>query len=206
MIIIDDNFKSEIGKRLRFLRNQNGLTIDELVSILNNKYYICIDEKSIRRYEKGVFLPKIDNLIALSDIFNTTLDYLIFGKETSDNNSYTWKDSFMRINRLVYSCVLFPFKDDAGKYYYVGYDDELQIYTDKLIKFAIDKNFLFEKYNKNPHFDIHCFDDLINDFNECNEELFPTKKRLDQLLIKSGIDHNEYLKDRIQTIRKKREI
>ena len=68
MVSIDENFKKAVGERLRSLRLKNKYTIENLITKLQNDYFICIDEKSIRRYEKGEFLPKIDNLICLVEI------------------------------------------------------------------------------------------------------------------------------------------
>ena len=62
-MVINEDFKKSVGARLKELRNKNNLTISVLLEKLQNEYYIDIDEKSIRRYEKGEFLPKIDNLI-----------------------------------------------------------------------------------------------------------------------------------------------
>ena len=102
MITIDETFKKSIGNRLKELRKQKAYTVDTLVGKCN-KLYIDIDEKTIRRYEKGEFIPKIDNLIAFSEIYGVSLDYLIFGNETSDDNSYRWKDNLKRLNRLIFS-------------------------------------------------------------------------------------------------------
>ena len=62
MTIINDDFKKNVGKRLQELREQKGLTIKDVVELLSRDYYCGIDEKSIRRYEKGEFLPKIDKI------------------------------------------------------------------------------------------------------------------------------------------------
>ena len=100
MIVVNDEFKTGVGKRLRKLREGQELTINEVVERLSNNYFLDVDEKSIRRYEKGEFLPKIDNLICLAELYDTTLDYIVYGKETSDDNSFTWYDNFKRLNRL----------------------------------------------------------------------------------------------------------
>ena len=103
MIVVNDEFKTGVGKRLRKLREGQELTINEVVERLSNNYFLDVDEKSIRRYEKGKFLPKIDNLICLAELYDTTLDYIVYGKETSDDNSFTWYDNFKRLNRLLYT-------------------------------------------------------------------------------------------------------
>lgn len=67
MLTIDENFKINVGVRLKQLRENKHYTINKLLEIMQNDYYVEIDEKSIRRYEKGEFLPKIDNLICLAE-------------------------------------------------------------------------------------------------------------------------------------------
>ena len=43
-MIINEEFKVNVGKRLKELRNKNKLTIDDLVEKLQNEHYIDIDE------------------------------------------------------------------------------------------------------------------------------------------------------------------
>lgn len=198
MINIDENFKKDAGKRLNLLRKQNKLTIDELVEKLQNEYYIDIDEKSIRRYEKGDFLPKIDNLICFADLYNTTLDFIIFGKETSDDNSFTYYDNFKRLNRLIYSLSVNFVKDDkTGKVYLELWEDESKVYWNRLSTFGVNDNYCFEKRKQAPSFSLKKLDDLFLDFTEYKDQLLPTKERFDKWLISQGIDPEEYLKEKL---------
>lgn len=205
-MVIDDNFKTSIGTRLKKLREEKNYTIIDFINICQNQY--CdINEKTIRRYEKGESIPKLDNLIIFSEIFDVSLDYIIFGKETTDENSFTWKDSFKRLNRLVYSCVLLPFSvNDNNKtnYIFAGFDDELNVYINKLFTFCIQKNYNFENRGKSPDFTIHDLDNLIQGFEDINEQLVPTKERVDYLLNQSGINPEEFLINKIIEIEKKR--
>ncbi len=211
MIIIDEKLKNEIGARLENLRKKYNYTITSIVEKLCNEYYLDIDEKTIRRYEKGEFLPKIDNLIVFSELYETTLDFIVFGKETSDDNSYTFKDNFKRLNRLLFSCMLFPWKEENkesryyNKYFFTGYDEELRLYIDRVVNFANNMNYSFEVRGKNPSFNIHDLDDLIKDFGEYKEQLAPpTEKRLNDIMIKSSGNPQEYFEKKIQNIKKKR--
>lgn len=81
MIQIDERFTISVGKRLKALRKQHDLTVSQVVDKLS-KNYVGMSEKSIQRYENGKCLPKIENLIGLADLFHTTLDYIMLGKET----------------------------------------------------------------------------------------------------------------------------
>jgi len=211
MIVIDDKLKKEIGSRLANLRKQYNYTINNIIEKLCGEYYFDINEKTIRRYEKGDFLPKIDYLIAFSELYETTLDYIVFGKKTSDDNSYTFKDNFKRLNRLIYSCILFPWKeeDKESKYYdkyiFTGYDEELALYIDRVMNYVRNKNYSFEVRGKKPFFNIHDLDNLIQEFEEYKEQLAPpTPKRLNNIMIKSGGNPQKYLENKMQIIKKKR--
>lgn len=202
-MIINEEFKVSVGKRLKELRNKNKLTIDDLVEKLQNEHYIDIDEKSIRRYEKGEFLPKVDNLICLAEIFNTTLDYIIYGKETSDENSFTYYDNFKRLNRLIYSLSVNFLKDKTtGKCYLELWEDEAKLYWERLNTFGINDNYKFEKRNTIPKFSLKELDLLIADFEEYKEQLLPTKKRFDAWLKSQGINPDAFLMEKLDRLKK----
>ena len=140
-MIINDEFKVEVGKRLRKLRESQGLTINKVVEKLLNDYFLDVDEKSIRRYEKGEFLPKIDNLICFADLFNSTLDYIIYGKTTSDDNSFTWYDNFKRLNRLMFTMQIKMLRDveNTSDVYLKLLDKEAKEWFGRLERFIESK-------------------------------------------------------------------
>ena len=198
-MIINEDFKKSVGVRLKELRNKNKLTISDLVEKLQNEYYTDIDEKSIRRYEKGEFLPKIDNLICLAEIFKTSLDYIIYGKETSDDNSFTYYDNFKRLNRLIYSlAVNFVRNNSTGKCYLELWDDESKLYWERLNTYGSNDNYKFEKRNEPPKISLKELDLLIEDFAEYKEQLLPTKERYDSYLESQGINPDAYLDEKLK--------
>ena len=202
-MVINEEFKLKVGIRLKELRNKNKLTINELIEKLQNEYYIDIDEKSIRRYEKGEFLPKIDNLICLAEIFNTSLDYIIYGRETSDDNSFTWYDNFKRLNRLIYSLSVNFVKDnDTGKCYLELWEDESKLYWERLNTFGKNDNYKFEKRNELSKFSLKELDVLIEDFADYKEQLLPTKARYDAWLKNQGINPEEYLIEKLKRMKR----
>ena len=202
-MVINEEFKLKVGIRLKELRNKNKLTINELIEKLQNEYYIDIDEKSIRRYEKGEFLPKIDNLICLAEIFNTSLDYIIYGRETSDDNSFTYYDNFKRLNRLIYSLSVNFVKDDAtGKCYLELWEDESKLYWERLNTFGKNDNYKFEKRNRLSKFSLKELDVLIEDFADYKEQLLPTKARYDAWLKNQGINPEEYLIEKLKRMKR----
>ena len=183
MTVVDEKFKKDFGERLKRLRNEKGLTLAETVEKLSKDYYIDIDEKSIRRYETGEFLPKTDNLIAIAELFGVSLDYLIYGRHTSDDNSFTWKDSLKRLNRLIFSLVVYPIKNEDknskyyGKYTFVSADKEVEVYLERLTEFSKTKNY-FTGRGESPDFTIADYDALIGDLGELPDNLYPSVKRL----------------------------
>lgn len=204
MIVIDDKFKADVGKRLRGLREGQGLTIDDVVARLSDEYYSNVDEKSIRRYEKGEFLPKIDNLLCLADLFNTTLDYIVYGKSTSDDNSFTKYDCFKRLNRLIYSLAIgFVKNTQDGKIYLELWEDIWKVYYERLQSFGVNQNYLFEYKNADPNFVVEDMDNLFLDFKSDEEQLAPTLERYNKYLRSKGYNPEEVLRRRIEEIKSK---
>lgn len=64
-----------ISKQIVILRKRAGLTQTQLAKELN------ITPSALGNYEQGRRLPCIETLVALTEIFDTSLDYLVTGKE-----------------------------------------------------------------------------------------------------------------------------
>lgn len=206
MIVVNDEFKTSVGKRLRKLREGQELTINEVVERLSNNYFLNVDEKSIRRYEKGIFLPKIDNLICLAELYDTTLDYIVYGKETSDDNSFTWYDTFKRLNRLIYPLTLgFGKGSEDGKIYLELWDDEAKVYYDRLQSFGVDKNYMYVHKGIDPNYKVKEMDALFEDFKNYKEQLTPNNERMFKFLKSQGEDPEKYIRSRIEEVKSKRE-
>lgn len=60
---------------LRFLRTQKGLSQQKLADILH------VSQQSIYKYENGLSEPDIQTLKSLSEIFNTSIDYIVGNTE-----------------------------------------------------------------------------------------------------------------------------
>ena len=179
MTIINDDFKKNVGKRLQELREQKGLTIKDVVELLSRDYYCGIDEKSIRRYEKGDFLPKIDNLICLAELYNTTLDYIVYGKDTSDDNSFTWYDNFKRLNRLMFTMQikLLRDKDRPTDVYLQFLDNEAKEWFGRMERFIENRRLMFNNKGLEKSIDIKDLDELIEDFQTDRIQLCPIEER-----------------------------
>jgi len=63
-----------IGKHLKKLRKENGLSYRQLAEKVN------ISHTNISLYEKGEMNPSLDNVISLSKFFNVPIEYFIAGE------------------------------------------------------------------------------------------------------------------------------
>ena len=59
------------AQRLKELRTENNLTQTQLATKLG------IRQQSYARYEKGVGEPSLDTLVALSGLYNVSVDFLL---------------------------------------------------------------------------------------------------------------------------------
>ena len=67
----------EFNNRLYQLRKQKGLSQEELASRLN------VSRQTVSKWEIGDSAPDMEKLIAMSELFDVSLDYLMLGKEDS---------------------------------------------------------------------------------------------------------------------------
>lgn len=65
-----------LAKRIKELRLENDLTQEELGKLIN------VTKVSICCYENGARVPTLETLLALADVFNVGLDYLLGREET----------------------------------------------------------------------------------------------------------------------------
>ena len=72
-VLPENNFEERVKK----LRKKTPLTQEQMGELLG------IDGKSYGKYEQGTTLPTIDRLMQLSDIFNVSTDYLLYGTTPS---------------------------------------------------------------------------------------------------------------------------
>ncbi len=60
-----------LNKRLKELRLRDGITQKAVAD------KIGVTSVSLQRFEYGTARPKLENIIALADFFNVSLDYLV---------------------------------------------------------------------------------------------------------------------------------
>ena len=81
----DEDMRTALGNKLKALRKQNRLTQKELAASLN------IGISQLNKYESGMHTPPIEKLIQLSNIFDTTLDYLVKGRQADTTELHNSK-------------------------------------------------------------------------------------------------------------------
>ena len=64
----------EFGLRVRQERKNAGLSVSDICQKL------LVSEKTVYRWEAGATLPSLQNLLALSLLLHTSIDYLLKGK------------------------------------------------------------------------------------------------------------------------------
>ncbi len=68
------------GKRIKELREARGMTQNELSEELG------IHEKTLSKAERGKIGLSVDNLLLVSEYFETTMDYLVIGSFQNEVN------------------------------------------------------------------------------------------------------------------------
>lgn len=83
-----------LAKRIRALREENGMRQEDLAQLLR------VTSSAVGMYEQGRRVPGLDTLVAMSAFFGVSLDYLVMGTlppapqrtpETCPCNSCYWK-------------------------------------------------------------------------------------------------------------------
>lgn len=70
------------GSRIHELRNQHNLTVDQV-----REYLGLESTQSIYKWQSGKSMPSIDNLYALSTLFETSVDDILRGSKEEDEKS-----------------------------------------------------------------------------------------------------------------------
>ena len=78
---MDNSYSREIGLRIAEIRQKKHLTQAELAEKL------CVSTKHISHIECGTSSLSLKNLISLCQLFDCSLDYIIFGEEKNNTTS-----------------------------------------------------------------------------------------------------------------------
>lgn len=69
------------GARIRELRVQHNLKVDDIRQFMGFE-----SEQAIYKWQRGESLPSVDNLYALSYLFNTSIDNILIGSKEEDES------------------------------------------------------------------------------------------------------------------------
>lgn len=87
----------EIGKTIQDLRKRKGLSQEELAEKID------VSRQAVSKWENGSSVPDVEKIIALSDFFQVSTDYMLKGKETEKNI----KENFAKIFTVAATAVNF---------------------------------------------------------------------------------------------------
>lgn len=74
-----------LGERLVRLRAEAGLSQDQLAEQL------AVSRQSVSKWENGISVPDLDNLVKLSEVFCVSLDQLVKGVDSSARPNLRWQ-------------------------------------------------------------------------------------------------------------------
>lgn len=69
----DASIRKDLGKRIKQLRKEKGLTQKELANQIGSSH------AQLNKYESGLNTPPLDRLLLLAEILETSVDYLLAG-------------------------------------------------------------------------------------------------------------------------------
>ena len=193
-----------IGKRLKSARDEAKMSQIEAAEMISNKYQCSMDERTIRRYESGENSVSIENLLRFAEVYNKTLDYLVYGHNTTNDDSMRWEDMLKRLNRLVYSGVLIPQKIEEkmnplyGKYVLVALDEETNMFLENLNVLCKNKNYFNKKGRPDFNHLLKDFDKTINEVVEKDEEVKMDLDRIIKFLLKNKEDPISFIQPKLE--------
>ena len=76
-----------IADRIQTLRKQSGLSQEQLAERLD------VSRQAVSKWESGQSIPDVDKIIALSELFETTTDYLLKGTQPQPDTAEKSLDS-----------------------------------------------------------------------------------------------------------------
>ena len=81
----------KIGSFLKTLRNEKGLTQEQLAEVVN------VSRRSVSRWETGSNLPDLDVLMELADYYNVELRELLDGERKSEQMDQVLKETALKV-------------------------------------------------------------------------------------------------------------
>lgn len=72
---------AEIKLRVRELREQHGITQEELAQRLG------VEPPAVSKWDRNLAFPRMDKLVAMADIFGCTVDYILEREPVQDGQN-----------------------------------------------------------------------------------------------------------------------
>ena len=85
------------GRRLRKLREENGLTLDSLAAEYNRRFFGGLNKGTLSKYENGKQEPMITVVRNLAEYFNVSVDYLTGNSDTKTSEESSKKAKGVKI-------------------------------------------------------------------------------------------------------------
>lgn len=85
------------GNRIRSLRKEHHMKVDDIVSFMGFE-----SQQAVYKWQRGESLPSVDNLYALSRLFDTTIDDILVGcdEEGAENPSFDMVINIINITKV----------------------------------------------------------------------------------------------------------
>ena len=71
----------DMNERIRKIRMDNGLSQDQFADKLG------VSRQAVSKWENGQTAPDLDNIIAMSNLYEVTTDYILIGRERSSKEN-----------------------------------------------------------------------------------------------------------------------
>ncbi len=78
IIMVTDQLRKNFGIRIKGLRKNKKWTQKELANKIDVRF------PQLNKYECGLHTPPMDKLVKLSEVFDTTIDFLLTGNRTEE--------------------------------------------------------------------------------------------------------------------------
>ena len=91
--------KKETGIHLRRIMDSLGITVKDVQQYLN-----LGSVQSVYHWLNGQSMPTIDNLYALSELFQIPMDAMVCGSRRTIRPDYIWEKQIMQMRRMQAYC------------------------------------------------------------------------------------------------------
>lgn len=156
----------KVGKKIKELRNEKGLKIQELADILK------VDKAAVSQWENGKNIG-VENLYKLSKLFNTSINYIIDENDNIDFEKYKKKFDLNQYDNIYgnsnlaieYLNKVKVIKDDFFELLINKYEDksyDKQKFNFLKDYFKPDYHYLFERYGDYIHSEEMLIKEIYN--------------------------------------------